>query len=78
MAPKDELRVGVYLEGDLARAMKQEKSKTLAAYAAIARAALVEYFQKRGYEVEDTIAWGGPRKTESETEPGQQTAVAAP
>ena len=76
MAPKDELRVGVYLEGDLARAMKQEKSKTLAAYAAIARAALVEYFQKRGYDVEDTIAWGGPRESR-EPEQGQRTAVAA-
>lgn len=74
----DELRIGVYLEGKLARAMREEKGKTLAAYAAITRAALVEYFQARGYDVEDTVEWGGSRdrtETASDDE-GQGLPVA--
>lgn len=66
---KEKFTVGVLLEGKLARAMQRERAKTLAAYAAITRAALVEYLRARGYDVEDTIEWGGLR--EAPTEEGE-------
>jgi hypothetical protein len=69
---QNDLRIGVYLEGKLARAMRREKGKTLAAYAAIARAALVEYLLARGYDVEDTVEWGGPRQQADEREVDDQ------
>ena len=59
--PENELTVGVLLKGSLADAMIKERSRTLAAYSAITRAALVEYFSKRGYDVEDDLMWGGQR-----------------
>lgn len=44
--------------------------------ARIVREALTEWAQKRGLELYDDIAWGGPRKTEEE-KPGQPVAVSA-
>ncbi len=76
--PSKSLRVGVLLKGSLADAMAKESEKTLAAFSAITRAALVEYFSKRGYNVEDNVSWGGPRSQPSEEQgEGQPVAVAA-
>jgi len=78
--PKNEkvLRVGVLLRGSLADAMIKESETTLAQYSAITRAALVEYFSKRGYEVKDELTWGGlrERSSQDESEEGQMVAVA--
>jgi hypothetical protein len=65
------LTVGVLLKGSLADAMIAESEKTLAQYAAITRAALVEYFSKRGYAVEDDVSWGGYRERPQDEEQGQ-------
>ncbi len=71
-----ELSIGVLLKGSLADAMIAESQKSLAAYAAITRAALVEYFSKRGYNVEDELQWGGPREARpKDEEPGESLAV---
>jgi hypothetical protein len=75
--PPDEVKIGVILRGNLAKAMTTEAKKTLAPNAAIARAAIAEYLAKRGYDVsgDDEIAWGGSRPSKTENEPGQPAAL---
>ena len=66
--PENEFTVGVLLKGSLAAAMIKERERTLAQFSAITRAALVEYFNKRGYSVEDDLKWGGSRKESEDPE----------
>lgn len=70
-----DLRVGVLLKGSLADAMIAESERTLAAFSAITRAALVEYFNTRGYKVKDDVAWGGLRDS-AEVQDNEEQPVA--
>jgi hypothetical protein len=75
--PEVEFTLGVKVKGSLAEALIAESKKTLAPYAAITRAALVEYLNKRGYNAEDELVWGGPREHAAE-EDQQGQLVPAP
>ena len=71
--PKRYVTVG----DELDRIFQRESDRRGAPYASLVRQAMEEWAKKRGYEVEDTVTWGGPRKTGEETDKGQSTAVAA-
>jgi hypothetical protein len=80
------IRVSFDIEGDLARAfvdelsgiMKQTGSSAAASKSAVGRAALVEYLNRRGYNVENsTASWGGPRNIDEQEDP-EVVAVASP
>lgn len=70
------IRISFDIEGDLARAFVDEMRNSLATKAALGRAALVEYLNNRGHNVEDTTApWGGLRDVTDEEEQDQAVAV---
>jgi hypothetical protein len=72
--PKRYVTVG----DELDEIFQKEADRRGAPYALLVRQAMEEWAQKRGHKVEDTVTWGGPRKTgEEEPDEGQTVAVAA-
>jgi len=57
--PKRYVTVG----DELDRIFQKESDRRGAPYASLVRQAMEEWAKKLGYEVEDTVTWGGPRKT---------------
>jgi hypothetical protein len=73
-------RVHVTLQGDLARAFIDEFTKRIrenpsTIKSEIARDLMVEGLNALGYNVKDTVKWGGNRQRQDEEE-GQMVAVA--
>jgi len=79
---EERMRVSADIEGGLARAFLKEFGKMagrgeVKARTDLVRAALVEYLNRRGYEVKDELPdWGGRRSPSDDDEQGQQAAGA--
>lgn len=75
--PKRYVTVG----NELDEVFQKEAERRGTPYASLVRQAMEEWAQRRGHNVEDTVIWGGPRKTEetpSGSEPkDERVAVAA-
>jgi hypothetical protein len=79
--PEKEIKINMSftIEGDLARAFLEERRKTLNSKSEIGRAALVEYLNARGHNVQDTTsAWGGYRERRQDEEEGEEQGQLVP
>lgn len=57
------VRFGVILKGKMADAFLNERRKTLAQSATLARQMIKEGLERRGYtDLEDEVSWGGKRR----------------
>lgn len=70
--PKRYITVGNELDKVFTKASKQRG----APYASVVREAMEEWAKRRGYQVEDTVSWGGARFEEEETK-GQPAGALA-
>lgn len=70
-------RLIVTIPGKMDKVIRNESSRRNSPVAAIVREAIEEWAQKRGFDVEDNITWGGPRPQKNEDDPaGQRMAEA--
>lgn len=68
-------RLVITVSDKMDRVLREHSGRNNSPVAAIVREAIEEWAQKRGYDVEDNISWGGPRKAEDK--PGQVARVGA-
>lgn len=69
-------RIIITVSNKMDRALKRKSEETNAPVAALVREAIEEWAQRRGLDVKDEVAWGGPRQAKEETDEGQRVAVA--
>ncbi len=55
--------------------LKKRSDETGAPVASIVREALEEWGQKRGYDVQNDVTWGGSKRKSEDDEPGQPVGV---
>lgn len=61
-------RLGLTITNQMANALNEEAEKTGAPIASLARMALEEFLESRGYEINTSITWGGKRRGEDTRE----------
>lgn len=72
----DKPRLGVIITDDVYAALVQESERTGSPIAQLVRLAVEMLLVSRGYKVDSTIVWGGPR-AQKDVNPGQLLEVSA-